>query len=133
MAEQKSSIQVIEKRRFLRLNDYFRVTFQPATDFGEKKSEGAAEIGWSKNLSLGGIAFVTESPVGQGDYVRATIQIPEISEPIDVVGQVIRMSPVGAGKYEIAVKFLPFGMDEEQRNKLELFIYDHFLSDPMGS
>lgn len=132
MAEEHTSIEVIEKRRFLRLNDYFKVTFQPASDFQEAEDEAPNELGFSKNLSLGGVAFVTEAPIGGGDYIRAKIHIPEIGEPIEVVGQVIRARPVGDGRSEAAIKFLPFGMDEDQRNKLELFIYDHFLSDPLS-
>ena len=131
MAEEHTSIEVIEKRRFLRLDDYFKVTFQPASDFQETATDGPNELGFSKNLSLGGVAFVTEAGVGSGDYIRAKIHIPEIGEPIEVVGQVIRAVPTGDGRYDAAIKFLPFGMDEDQRNKLELFIYEHFLKDPM--
>ncbi|MCA9320771.1 MAG: PilZ domain-containing protein [Planctomycetes bacterium] len=132
MSEDRSSIQVIEKRRFLRLNDYFRVSFQPATEFHDAETEEIRDVGYSKNLSLGGVAFVTDTAVAHNDYVRATIQIPELDEPIEVVGQVVRIDDVGGGKHEVAVKFLPFGIEEEQRTKLELFIYDHFLTDPMG-
>ena len=134
MSKQSSSIEIIEKRRFLRLNDYFKVSFQPAGEFGEEQgSEDAGdEVGFSKNLSLGGVAFVTDSTVAKSDYIRATIQIPELDDPIEVVGQVIRADQVEGGRIEVAVKFLPFGIDEEQRNKLELFIYDHFLTDPLA-
>ncbi len=132
MMKENTSIEVIEKRRFLRLSDYFKVSFQPAGEFGEKKDDTQEEIGFSKNLSLGGVAFVTEANVGSSDYIRATIQIPEIDGLIEVVGQVIRVIDREEGKKEVALKFLPFGIDEDQRNKLELFIYDHFLKDPLS-
>ena len=133
MSKEQTSIEVIEKRRFLRLSDYFKVSFQPAGEFGEKSGdETGEEIGYSKNLSLGGIAFVTEANVNESDYIRASIQIPEIDGPIEVVGQVIRVIQSEENKNEVAVKFLPFGIDEDQRNKLELFIYDHFLKDPLA-
>ncbi|MFT7619322.1 MAG: hypothetical protein ACI97A_002972 [Planctomycetota bacterium] len=132
MSKEQTSIEVIEKRRFLRLSDYFKVSFQPAGEFGEKKDGSSEEIGFSKNLSLGGVAFVTDADVSAADYIRATIQIPEIDGLIEVVGQVIRVMDGDEGKREVALKFLPFGIDEEQRNKLELFIYDHFLKDPLG-
>ena len=133
MSNENTSIEVIEKRRFLRLNDYFRVSFQPAGEFGEESAmEEVEDIGFSKNLSLGGVAFVTDAAVESSDYIRATIHIPEIEPEIEVVGQVIRVLPAPGGRHEVAIKFLPFGIDEEQRNKLELFIYDHFLKDPLG-
>ncbi len=132
MPQDHTSIEVIEKRRFLRLSDYFKVGFQPAGEFGEKKDDSTEEVGFSKNLSLGGVAFVTEAEVSTSDYIRATIQIPEIDGLIEVVGQVIRVMPRPEGKSEVALKFLPFGIDEDQRNKLELFIYDHFLKDPLA-
>ncbi|MCB9833636.1 MAG: PilZ domain-containing protein [Planctomycetes bacterium] len=133
MHDEKTSIEIIEKRRFLRLNDYFRVSFQPAGEFGEESAAASREdVGFSKNLSLGGVAFVTGSNVQISDYIRAEIQIPEIETPIEIVGQVIRVTPLEGGRREVAIKFLPFGIDEEQRGKLELFIYDHFLQDPLG-
>lgn len=132
MTNEHTSIEVIEKRRFLRLSDYFKVSFQPAGEFGEKKDDTHVEVGFSKNLSLGGVAFVTGADVGSSDYIRATIQIPEIDGLIEVVGQVIRVIDREEGKKEVALKFLPFGIDEDQRNKLELFIYDHFLKDPLS-
>lgn len=133
MPKEQTSIEVIEKRRFLRLSDYFKVCFQPAGEFGEKREDAShEEVGYSKNLSLGGVAFVTEARVSPSDYIRATIHIPEIDSPIEIVGQVIRVIERDEGKREVALKFLPFGIDEEQRNKLELFIYDHFLKDPLG-
>ena len=130
MVDDKKSLEVIEKRRFLRLSDYFKVTFVPTDEFGSAQTAVAPEVGYSKNLSLGGICFVTDGDVEVGDTIRAEINIPEIDGPIEVVGEVVRNHPVAGARHEIAVKFLPFGMDEDQRSKLELFIYDHFLTDP---
>jgi len=130
MSDRKTPIQVIEKRRFLRLDDYFKVSFQPATEFGDLETAEPVEVGYSKNVSLGGVAFVTDFEVEDGAYIRASIVIPELDEPVDVVGQVVRTIPMEGGQREVAVKFLPFGIDEDQRSRLELFIYDHFLEDP---
>lgn len=130
MSDHKKSLEIIEKRRFLRLNDYFKVTFLPTDEFGSTQTSASPELGFSKNLSLGGIAFITDAKIDVGDTIRATISIPEIEAPIEVVGEVVRCLPSGNGRRDVAVKFLPFGMDEEQRSKLELFIYDHFLTDP---
>jgi hypothetical protein len=130
MADQKKTLEVIEKRRFLRLNDYFKVSYLPTDEVLGTQMHARAEVGYSKNVSLGGIAFVTDGNIDVGDTIRATIGIPELDSPIEVVGEVVRALDAGGGRRDIAVKFLPFGMDEDQRTKLELFIYDHFLTDP---
>lgn len=130
MSDQKKSLEIIEKRRFLRLSDYFKVSYVPTDEFGAAQATAVPEVGYSKNLSLGGICFVTDGQVANGDTIRATIAIPEIDGPIEVVGEVVRAHGVANGRTEVAVKFLPFGMDEDQRTKLELFIYEHFLTDP---
>jgi c-di-GMP-binding flagellar brake protein YcgR len=121
----KSSLEVVEKRKFLRLQDYFRVSFHLR---GEAKlPKEAPVVGYSKNLSIGGICFVSKASMPVGQHLSAEIIIPELGEPVAVVGEVVRVREIEAEKHEIALKFLPFGMDEETRNRLELFIFDHFL------
>ena len=131
MTTENTSIEIIEKRRYLRLNDNFKVSFQPAGEFGDEIEGQKEDVGYSKNLSLGGISFVTEKGLEVGDYTRATVEIPELAEPIEVVGQVVRSEQLPGGGSEVAIRILPFGIDEDQRSKLELFIYDHFLADPL--
>lgn len=130
MSQERNLIDVIEKRKFLRLEDYFTVSFRPASEFGGTEAVAESTVGYSKNLSLGGIAFVSEGEVAVGDVIAASIQIPEFDGPVEVIGEVIRCRPFGEDRFEIAIKFLPFGMDEDQRSRLELFIYDQFLVDP---
>lgn len=130
MSDNKKSLEIIEKRRFLRLSDYFKVSFLPTDEGGGADASAKPVTGFSKNLSLGGVCFVTDSLTHIGETIRATITIPELDGPVEVVGEVVRVKDCGNGRTEVAVKFLPFGMDEDQRSKLELFIYDHFLSDP---
>ena len=100
----------------------------PEGKLGEtQKGKEGAVVGYSKNLSVGGICFVSKAPLAIGQHLSAEIVIPELGEPVAVVGEVVRVKDLEPGKHEIALRFLPFGMDEETRNRLELFIFDHFL------
>ncbi|MEZ6195259.1 MAG: PilZ domain-containing protein [Planctomycetota bacterium] len=132
MSHEKTSLEVVEKRRFLRLDDYFKVSFHRTDDFGGHDEERHDSVGYSKNISLGGIAFVTDRELTLGDVIAAEVSIPEIDRPIDFVGEVVRLTPMPEGdRWDVGVKFLPFGIDDERRGELELFIYEHFLKDPL--
>ncbi len=134
MSSEKKALDVIEKRRFLRLSDNFKVEFDRTDEFGVQPEENGTGIGFSKDVSMGGIAFVTSpteaAEIGIGDVLRADITIPEIDNPVTVVGEVVRCVETEDLGIELALRFLPFGLDEEQRAKLELFIYEQFLDEP---
>ena len=121
-------VEVIEKRRFLRLNDYFRVSFRSLDRQISLTGPAPEGVGWSKNLSVGGVCFVADGPAQAGEQLSARIEIPEIPEGgILVVGEVVRCREVRPGRYELALRFLPTGADERTREQLELFIYKHFF------
>lgn len=134
MSSEKKALDVIEKRRFLRLSDNFRIEFERTDEYGAEPDENSAGVGFSKDLSMGGVAFVTPNPsainVGIGDVLRAEITIPELDNPVTVVGEVVRCVETEDSNIEVALRFLPFGLNEEQRVQLELFIYEQFLDEP---
>lgn len=130
MQSEDRMTEVIEKRRFLRLRDYFKVSFHQTDDFGTAPEEADPHVGFSKDVSLGGVAFVTDARLELSQVIAASIAIPEIEAPVEFIGEVVRVRELGDGRFELAVKFLPFGLDEDRRSELELFIYDHFLKDP---
>lgn len=127
MPEQTSPVEIIEKRRFLRLNDYFRVTFRSLDRQVSPIGPAPEGVGYSKNLSLGGICFVADGPAQEGEQLLAHVEIPEIDGGVSVVGEVVRCREVKPSRYELAVRFLPTGTDERSREHLELFIYKHFV------
>jgi c-di-GMP-binding flagellar brake protein YcgR len=132
MTQERTSVEIVEKRRFLRLEDYFKVSYHKTDDFGGHEEEEHDSVAYSKNISLGGIALVTERELVPGDVIAADVVIPELDRPIEFVGEVVRINPLPEGdRFDVAIKFLPFGIDEERRSELELFIYEHFLKDPM--
>ena len=127
MPEQKIPVEIIEKRRFLRLNDYFRVTFRSLDRQVSVTGPAPEGVGWSKNLSLGGICFVADGPAHPGEQLLAHVEIPEIEGGLPVIGEVVRCLELKPGRFELAIRFLPTGTDERSRDQLELFIYKHFL------
>lgn len=134
MSSDKKQLDVIEKRKFLRLSDNFRVEFERTDEYGVQPDEDGVGVGFSKDLSMGGVAFVVrdakDEEVGIGDVLRAEITIPELENPLVIVGEVVRRSRSDDSGIELALRFLPFGLDEEQRAQLELFIYEQFLDEP---
>ncbi|MEE9394797.1 MAG: PilZ domain-containing protein [Planctomycetota bacterium] len=132
MSHEQPTTDVIEKRRFLRLKDYFKVTFRITDDFGTVADNADLHVGYSKDLSLGGVGFVTDIDMERGQVVAASISIPEIDTPVEFIGEVVRSIPLSDNRFEVAFKFLPFGLDEDRRSELELFIYEHFLKDPLA-
>lgn len=123
----ESAIEVIEKRRFLRLNDYFRVNFRLLDRQLSPTGPAPEGLGWSKNVSIGGVCFVADGPAREGEHLALRVEIPELDGGVDVVGEVVRCRESKAGRHEIALRFLPSGADERVREKLEQFIYRQFI------
>jgi hypothetical protein len=122
-----SAVEIIEKRRFLRLDDYFRISFRLLDRQLSPTGPAPEGLGWSKNVSLGGVCFVAEGPASVGEHLFAHIEIPEIEGGVDVVGEVVRCAEPKPGRHEIALRFLPVGNDERGRERLERFIYRQYL------
>ena len=78
MPEQASPVEIIEKRRFLRLNDYFRVSFRSLDRQVSPTGPAPEGVGFSKNVSLGGVCFVADGPAQPGEQLLAHVEIPEI-------------------------------------------------------
>jgi hypothetical protein len=121
-----SAVEVIEKRRFLRLDDYFRINFRLLDRQLSPTGPAPEGLGWSKNLSLGGVCFVAGGPAVPGEQLLVHIEIPEVDGGVDVVGEVVRCGESRAGRYEIALRFLPSGADDRGRERLERFIYGRY-------
>lgn len=124
---QKKNIEMIERRRYLRLLDYFQVDMRPLELPSDAEGPGEPSRGFSKNLSLGGVCLVSRDPVASGQLIHATIHIPELASPLQVSGEVVRCRPHQGDRYEVAVRFLPSGMDDSARADLERFLYRHFV------
>ena len=114
------------RRRYLRLQDNFRVELEPwagtplACDEEEKPDPVVA---FSRDLSIGGICVVADRATSAGGVVEATIHVAEMDQALKVVGEVIRCDVRADGRYEIALRFAPGWIDEGVRSQLERLVY----------
>lgn len=114
------------RRRYLRLQDNFRVELEPWT--GGPLENGvdtkpAPVIAFSRDLSIGGICVVADRATAAGAVVEAVIHAAELEHALKVVGEVIRCDAQEDGRYEIALRFAPGWIDESVRNQLERLVY----------
>jgi hypothetical protein len=71
-------------------------------------------VGQAQNISAGGIHFIVEGlDVALGDVLRVTIDVD--GEPVQVVGQLVRVTDIGDSKQEAALAFLEVPSEVAQR------------------
>ncbi len=67
-------------------------------------------VAQARNVSAGGVHFVVEGlDVALGDVLRVTLSVA--GEPVQVVGQLVRVTDIGDGKQEAALAFLDVPAD----------------------
>lgn len=70
----------------------------------EVVTEGAPQRRWHiSNVSVGGLAFLSESEVALGSMVE--VRIPSVDPPFETHGQVVWCKPCEVG-YEVGIQFL---------------------------
>jgi len=120
------NFETIERRRYLRLADNFRVQLAPWSG-GAPDPDGDVEAvsgaAFSRDLSVGGLCVVSDHAYRRGSVVEATIAIPELDTPLKVVGEVVRCLSSTSGRSEIALRFVPRWIDEDVRDRLMKLIY----------
>jgi hypothetical protein len=126
-----------ENRRYLRLKDNFRISFAlvPAPAPGGGGAAPALEdspVGYSKDLSVGGLCLVTDEDLGAGEVVSAELHAPELEGTLEFQAEVVRARLLESGQREIALRFLPSSLDERARQRLENLVYAE-LRDPEDS
>jgi anti-sigma regulatory factor (Ser/Thr protein kinase) len=61
------------------------------------------DFGFARNLSRGGIGFLTTAPLGMGPRV---LSLPQAGAPLRVVSQVLRCVPIVEGVFDVGARFL---------------------------
>ena len=88
-----------ERRQYERFETEARVYFYVAHDLKTKvqfqvidlqktKKESPKYQGISKNISAGGIGFVSEKKLGEGEVLYIEVYLPQKDDPIPMVGEV---------------------------------------------
>ncbi len=101
----------IERRKFPRLEVYFKVTLA----FKEGRTEG---VGTLINLSMGGCSIETTTRVQEGAFLDLTLQLPGGVQTIRSEAARVRWTRLGA----FGVEF--YKMDKEDQAKLGLLLQE---------
>ncbi len=65
-------------------------------------------VGRIKDLSLSGVRFESDQPLGIGSRIQVEVSLLSKDPPLVVVGRVTRLEPSGSG-YDVGATFLHFG------------------------
>ena len=109
----------IDRRDFPRLDASFEVRY------GVCGGSGREVPGFTNNVSLGGISFISPETRAQvGDHLAVEISVPGFDDPLYFLGEVVRLieSPGGT---TVACRFDWLGKCDRYKEKLEAFIKAH--------
>lgn len=107
-----------EKRRYVRFGVQTKVNFQVQQRHQAKTPlERVSAI--TKNLSVKGACFISDTRLQPGDMLKLEITLPSQSEPLHLEAQVIWSDPIrlpdGKEMYETGVKLFTLEKSDESR------------------
>ncbi|MFA5157326.1 MAG: ATPase, T2SS/T4P/T4SS family [Candidatus Omnitrophota bacterium] len=110
-----------DKRVYSRLNNKVNLRYSVIKSEEElvKKGYAAEQFSVTKNISAGGLVFVTNDPLPVGSIIELKIELPNRQEPVQCLSRVVRIEETG-GKYNIAVCFLD--VTGSQRSLLDKYV-----------
>ncbi|MFQ5845868.1 MAG: PilZ domain-containing protein [Planctomycetota bacterium] len=112
-------IRISDRRDFPRLKASFQVRF------GICGEQGGEVPGFTNNLSLSGLCFLTpETNCRAGDHLAVEIKVPGFDDPLYFLGQVVR-TQLAAGGVEVACRFDWMGKSDRYQEKLAALIEAH--------
>jgi len=77
----------------------------------EKSPYKPKEFSTTKNISAGGLLFISDKGVGVGSIIELTIDLPE-DPAINCLARVVRVEETAVSTFEIAVCFLDISSEE---------------------
>jgi hypothetical protein len=117
-----------ERRHYLRRKDHFRVELRPFRDESahvpEVLREGAALVGFSRDISVSGMALAVPEALPLGYLLKATVHVPELHSPLVVVGEVIRCARLSKSGFDLGLRYVPHWIGESEREALLGLLYD---------
>jgi len=115
----KNSIALFkeDKRRFLRIK--FNRSIQ-VKELGFNHTRILS--GTSKDIAIGGILFENKEPLPIGTKIQVSIPISENSEPILLIGTVVRIETFGADTYDIGMILSFKEMEKTAKDEISKFL-----------
>lgn len=109
----------LDRRDYPRLSASFKVRF------GVCGGQGREVPGFTNNVSLGGVRFISPDSTAQvGDHLAVEISVPGYDEPLYFLGEVLRVRRDAAGT-EIACRFDWLGKSDRYKDKLATLLAAH--------
>lgn len=116
------------KRIFQRLNNKANLIYKvlEIQDGLIKRGLGFEQFSATKNISAGGLVFISEEPIAVGSILELKLELPA-EEPIECLAKLIRIEERQSGvsakpKYDAAVCFLD--LTSAQRLRLQKYVED---------
>jgi diguanylate cyclase (GGDEF)-like protein len=115
----KNSISLFkeDKRRFLRIK--FNRSIQ-VKQLGFNHTRILS--GTSKDIAIGGILFENQEPLPIGTKIQVSIPISENSEPLLLIGTVVRIESFGADVYDIGMILSFKEMEKTAKDEISKFL-----------
>ena len=115
----KNSISLFkeDKRRFLRI-DFHRPVKVKHLGFSRTKTLA----GKSKNIAVGGILFENKEPLSIGARVQVSISIIDGSDPLLLIGTIVRVEVLGPQSYDIGMILSFKEMEKTAKDEISKFL-----------
>jgi type II secretory ATPase GspE/PulE/Tfp pilus assembly ATPase PilB-like protein len=107
-----------ERRSFIRLNNKTNIKYKifKSEDEAAKKDFTAEQFSFTRDISAGGLLFISPATIAVGAIVELTIKLPDNEEPVECLARVVRIEETGEkNSYDIAVCFLDITSAERSR------------------
>jgi len=112
-----------ENRIFRRLENKVNVKFKLIQSEDELLKRGVRpeQFSATKNISAGGLLFVSTEPIVVGSFLDLSMELPDNKSPIQCLAKVVRVNELGyQNAYDIAVCYLD--MTNQERTRLNRYI-----------
>jgi type II secretory ATPase GspE/PulE/Tfp pilus assembly ATPase PilB-like protein len=115
-SEQAPKASGLDKRAFSRLNSKVNIRYMTFKSQEQLLKRGLTpeQLSVTKDISAGGLLFVSDEPVSIGSILELKIELPYAEEPIECLARVVRIDEQEK-KYNIAVCFLDITNAERAR------------------
>jgi hypothetical protein len=112
-----------DRRAYRRLDKEVNVTFKvfKSLDALLKRGFTPQQLSGTKNMSVGGLLFVSSELVTVGSILELTMELPDFNEPIECLVIVVRTEEIEGGRnYDVAGQFLH--ITSAHRSRLNKYI-----------
>jgi type II secretory ATPase GspE/PulE/Tfp pilus assembly ATPase PilB-like protein len=121
-AEKSEPRRGAEKRAFGRVDDTFNVRYRIVKypPGSKEEPDGAEQFTATRNVSAGGLVFISKDPIPLGSILELKPEIPDGAPPMACLAKIVRVQEAEGGLFEKAVCFLD--LSRTDRARIEKFI-----------